>query len=583
MGVRVIERAPQTRCYMCGNAQIMSVCHHCGQAMCREHTPPTDQHGLFLSAEFTDLNLQQTECREVPIHCEYCDHTVLKRGFLVIAAGALLLLASLFLSRDADRLLAIVGGLGCIALGIYARRQRSRLIRQSRPWLPVLPRFDRIKVHETLRGRVSLDPGGCYRVSIEPVAGQLEIATTFTKSERERLDCYRKKYRLAPTDAVPFHAGFAVPCGAAGFAFAKGQDFRTSSGFVIPLKATIADVPFLGDIVGPRAREWPVAHAYRLLDTPKDLTLPIRLVPSLAQERAQQVLELEIQWVAPSRTIDSLLIQQIKSLEINVPTAWGEVQTQSDSALISLIPNPSGHQLLRSIVWKNLRIDDIERAEGRRTCVIQFENTISLADHIRGRIEVLYKGVISGVEGIDLYFPLGGKRAQTVPASIQTTVSIDFDISLNGLRYQDVRTISKPKCPKAHQQQEACHFPDITPNHTTIIALTDALSQRDFSIQHVVENRPNTMRDADIFNRYWDIAGRCYDRVYPIDFHLILTGKEVDSSNHGHTSATFVTLTVQGTFASPSMEQQIEKVWEDLWDVICDALAPRAKAVGNSP
>ena len=46
-------------------------------------------------------------------------------------------------------------------------------------------------------------------------------------------------------------------------------------------------------------------------------------------------------------------------------------------------------------------------------------------------------------------------------------------------------------------------------------------------LKRVIENPPQTGKRADVVNRYWDIAGRRYNRVYPCEFHLILTGEEV--------------------------------------------------------
>lgn len=64
-----------------------------------------------------------------------------------------------------------------------------------------------------------------------------------------------------------------------------------------------------------------------------------------------------------------------------------------------------------------------------------------------------------------------------------------------------------------------------------------------------------------------------YESVYPIDFHLILTGKEIyggDLRAEGGTTRT--TLTVQGTYANPEMEERIENVWQQLNELISDVL-----------
>src|ERR1700722_11599193 len=37
MPLKVIDRAPEARCYQCGSTNIRSVCHHCTRPMCARH------------------------------------------------------------------------------------------------------------------------------------------------------------------------------------------------------------------------------------------------------------------------------------------------------------------------------------------------------------------------------------------------------------------------------------------------------------------------------------------------------------------------------------------------------------------
>jgi len=218
MAVRVVDHAPHTRCYICGDTQIKGLCHHCGRAMCEEHTPLVDNgRGFSFSAEFIGLNLRETECPEAPIHCEYCDHVVLKPNLWLLVASILLALAGLFFQDDRIRWLLALSGSGLVVFGIYSYWRRLQIIQRSRPSLPVVPRFEQVKLREALNGRVTLGPDGQYCVAIDPVVGQLEIVAIFSKRERDRLDLYREKYQLAEDAEVRFHAGFAVPRGPAGW------------------------------------------------------------------------------------------------------------------------------------------------------------------------------------------------------------------------------------------------------------------------------------------------------------------------------------------------------------------------------
>jgi hypothetical protein len=215
---------------------------------------------------------------------------------------------------------------------------------------------------------------------------------------------------------------------------------------------------------------------------------------------------------------------------------------------------------------------------------MRFENTIDLGSTIGGRLEVVFKGTLSGVKGVDLYFPLGGRREGS--ATVETRVNADFELNLGGLRYQEVRVVPDSKRQEDGDKPETATFEGVIPDHDTVIALTNAVSEQGFYVKRVIENPPRTGGRANVVNRYWDIAGRRYLGVYPIDFHLILTGEEVYMGEiRAQAGTTRTTLTVQGTYASPDMEGRIENVWEQLHHLVVDTLRqlPRVRPAPEPP
>jgi hypothetical protein len=103
--------------------------------------------------------------------------------------------------------------------------------------------------------------------------------------------------------------------------------------------------------------------------------------------------------------------------------------------------------------------------------------------------------------------------------------------------------------------------------------LTNAISEQGYYVKRVIENPPQIGAHANRVNRYWDIAGRKYRGVYPIDFHLIVTGEELyDGDIRAQAGTTKTTLTVQGAVANPTMEGQVEGVWEQLNHLIAETL-----------
>ena len=65
---------------------------------------------------------------------------------------------------------------------------------------------------------------------------------------------------------------------------------------------------------------------------------------------------------------------------------------------------------------------------------------------------------------------------------------------------------------------EAREFPEVIPNDDTVIRLTNVLSEQGYYIKRIIENPRRSGPRANLIRRYWDIAGRHYSGVYPIDF-----------------------------------------------------------------
>lgn len=81
-------------------------------------------------------------------------------------------------------------------------------------------------------------------------------------------------------------------------------------------------------------------------------------------------------------------------------------------------------------------------------------------------------------------------------------------------------------------------FEKVIPDSRTVAGVTAELSAGDYYVKRVVENPPTPDRTAAAINRYWDISGRKYDGLYPIDFHIVLSGQEIHDGGtvvSGHT------------------------------------------------
>ena len=118
--------------------------------------------------------------------------------------------------------------------------------------------------------------------------------------------------------------------------------------------------------------------------------------------------------------------------------------------------------------------------------------------------------------------------------------------------------------PEERLKHEEERFEGVVPDYRTVALLTNTLSDDGYYVKRVVENPPQPGTKAGVLNRFWDIAGRLYDGVYPIDFHLVITGEEVHDGPTP-TGTMTVGLAVRGTHATTVMEEKVVREWEQLW------------------
>jgi hypothetical protein len=117
-------------------------------------------------------------------------------------------------------------------------------------------------------------------------------------------------------------------------------------------------------------------------------------------------------------------------------------------------------------------------------------------------------------------------------------------------------------------------FAGVVPNYSVIIRLTDAISKDDYYVKSVVEHAP--YRDdsrADVLNRVWDVAGRFYTGVFPIDFDIHVRGEETQGASGASAGKTAVQVTVKGSYATGGnadgrLRESIENKWDDLHGMV---------------
>lgn len=565
MDSRLQEHAPQARCYECGSAEITRMCHHCARIGCSKHIAPIPTvAGRPLSREMSRLGMG----RKLTYHCADCVHIASPTTLLVCGGGAVVLLAGLgvlWIDLVVGLIFTAAGaGLAAVSYGIGVRKRAGK----ARLPLPVLPRVEEISLREELRGQIYLRPDGNYESLSEPVEGKITTIMAFGPSDRQRLGIYLRRERTVQDSDVKFNVGSLVLRGPAGISLSA--NFPR---LVIPLEGTTSGYAIF-DAGRQRASSFFRAeHVYHLMPGREVSKVPISITPAIAPRSDRRALELQIQWGDMGEPGARLALEKVESLKLRVPERWGHVEGASRPVVVNPKASEEGDQVLRAVEWAHLLPTKEECISRRLEFVVQFEEKITTQGAIYGRLDAVFDKAISGIQGLRFIGPLGSIRHYPTAHAVKTHVLIDFELSLAGTRYQDIRLIPDRERPEDLARSESDEYPGVIPDSETVVTLTNALSDDCYYIKRVIENPPRSGARANLLRRYWDIAGRRYEGVYPIDFHIILTGEEI---HHGgiraHSGRTKTRLTVQGSYANPDMLELVEQVWERLHLLMTETL-----------
>jgi hypothetical protein len=581
----LIERAPRVRCHKCGSKDIFSLCHHCQLPMCEEHSPPaylesgkpvrvpagSADGARPVSKEFAGLKLGGT--REAVYHCDEHAHVVRGMSRVIgIGAAVALLGVIVLLFAPLPGVLLLVIGLATADVPVAMRMLRDPAAAANVPPLPLVPHVNTVDIVERLTGHVRLDQE--YDSAAGTAAGEIKVNIS-AGDGRKLLQLYRKKHRIASNRPVPFAAGFLLLEGEAGLDFLPGQVAVLRDRTGLSLGGDSAEGHDLFPADPDRGQgEWTLDVAYGLQPARMPEAIPLWIVPSLVPASDRRTLEIDLHWNRLGPEGHELDLQLFDRVQLDVPASWGNVESFEPGRVeVSLSEGR------RTITWQRLRPgDDRRQVENKGakslTLKLRFErpvkeepkpsgsvghDSMSPADGqssekltLSGTLEATFGGMLSGLSGASIYLP-GGGRGHQPEIKPQTKVTLTFDISLRALRYQDNRVIPDQNNleDRQHARNKADVIAGVVPDYRTVTALTDAISADDYYIKSVVEQLP--YRDdgrPDILNRVWDISGRRYDGVFPVDFEIKLQGEEMGhSASSALSGKTAAQVTVKGAHA----------------------------------
>ena len=578
------------RCYKCGSSHVSALCHHCWRPGCAKHVLPSPQWAKRLfGSEGGGPGLHTARA----CHCGDCAYVrtgtarPTRRWLAVGVAGiglAAIGLISVWLSLITGLIFLLSGGISAVYAYLRVRRGAVH-VRVSMP-APLYPKVADVRLIEELRGGITLGSHrGDYQTVLEPVQGKVSMVLTFGGPDRDRVR--RRRRRLHNQDAeVRFCAGRLVLHGQ--FGIKAGEQVRDP---VLVLDGDARDYPVFRAEDPPSSSRWNFARHYELRAEPDISSGPVWITPSIVPESGRHALELDIQWVefGPDEN-KPLSLDMIELLRIEFPVGWGEIHgwgilqeevSAQPQAVSGLLPEGRRSLELKWLSPAKREKEGQERPATRLTLSIRFEGEVNPEDEISGRIKATMQGTLSGITGVWLFSSLGARRGYAGAASIKTRVDANFRLSLASIRYQAVRVVPDQMAEDSDRDSLADKF-DVVPDDETVIALTNAMSEEGYYVKRVIENPPRSGRRADLVQRYWDIAGRWYEGVYPIDFHIILIGEEVHSGGiRPERGTTTVRIVVKGAYTDHEMDTRIDDGWKGLRDLTLATLGGQDSAASE--
>jgi hypothetical protein len=608
-----VDRAPTARCYRCGSTEILSLCHHCGRPMCEEHSPLAFREGIKPVAHPTPT----------PASNEF--------GWLKLKDGSPLQAAVYHCEEHEHR------------IAIFNEAKKASRDPASQPRLPLFPQVNSIDVVERLAGEVSFD-GQRYTSSIlSPATGEIVIDMSLNdadKSLRLYKDEYRKpKFRLPEDLPIGLAAGFAMINGKAGLAFYQGQDLVLGDGLGLSFSApSVVGHPLLEHVPGRPPGEWRISAGYRVAPDRSPEEIPLWIVPSITPSSDRRTLEIDLHWNQLDADGRKLNLTRFDLIEIVIPASWGTVEN------VNLMDDGSSRPTIRefgdgqrAIRWERVRLG------GRKSTSVRLHTDTPLLPDpdddgsalapdptFSGTLKAVFGETLSGIKGIDVYLP-GGRRAhesgqpkggqphggqphggqpqgrqpqagpgrpqprpawQGPEAKIRTEVTVDFKISLAALRYQNDLAIPDASDARGNRAGE---YPDygsepvkyaVVPDYRLVTELTNLISEAGYYVKSVVEHLP--YRDdgrENVLNRVWDIGGRWYEGVLPVDFGINVRGEELgEDDSRGSIGWTITQVTVHGSYVNDrelAQRAMIEDTWKSLNDLVEGLLKRRSSGSGG--
>lgn len=550
--------APRLRCHECGSKDICGVCVRCAAPGCAKHAQPLEHRSL----EYDGLNLGDHEGQQ-PVHCgnAACKRYTRVDDYRLLAGciAALVIGGGLSFVQGPSVFNVSVAIVGLLACGAWLldRQQRWRSVREEPPVLPLPLHLSSVTVLERLEGEIKLDSVGNYSIARGVPTGAVQVDAQLNNASQDALEAYGKKFG-APGPETRICAGYLVPVGELNATFESVENIGTRA---ISMLGSVSSDGSPTTDKGPTRASWRPHLKYEIQRKMNAPDFPVRVVAALVQGSAKRSMQVEVQWnsLKRDRSSDAASqpqVRQISLLEMHFPATWGEARVKGELAESGASGPMLGDVPSRVVRIRTLNLAEDDRCLYCKRFVVTFERDIDVDSHVTGRVEVEFASMLSGLRTFAVYSPLGNLR-ERVRVEASSLVVASFELHLGNLRWQQMRSH-----PDEAQRKQGAVFRNLRPDHVTAWTLADRLSSH-FFVKSVFESQAGTTTNQNEVGRRWNITGRCYNGVCPIDFELLLDGTHLATSGSLN-SSTSVTGSVQGVYANSDMERAVRETWHRL-------------------
>lgn len=592
-----IEKHVETtvRCAVCKSPDVAGVCHHCGQYLCKQHIA-TPQIYQSHSQEFAPM-LGGTKWTEA-VHCQDHAHFVFSAlktmvvpggivaaiSFLYAARGILAIirfvadlltnglhrsiwttwLVSTWMTGERgliwEMLLSSLGPLvvsmivlvfsaALFAWGLYLHIARYLPQAKKVPLdaVPIVPSQYVIQANETIEAEINVSKTFEEYIRLARHRGIVTISVSLDQDAQDSLEESRKKAeRYGWEQPNLLDLGYIV-LDRVRHVHVKPTETWSSANHLYRLVYGRNDVDVAEQVEKgnwQQVLQCEYGIDDQALSIRKNAHLPGRFVvwlkPTLMPMSAGRTVAFEFD--LPAETKVRATLREFVLAIPRDPFMIDSVEFPVYNTNGQMYPDTS------EIRWVNRKIS---RETDRWPQVTFTHDATGMKLQMTASFEIELDGTLSGlqIQRDHIWSPTGRpalQRDATATMQYRTLISGHAEIDPSVFSYQCERTESR-----------TIQAPGVTLTPERVKTVLQALADAGVSLKNVSQHEPVVeQQEGAVVKRSWDILGRYYERIYPIDVHVVLSGREPHNKQEQLGSETTIQLAVRALVNSKAETMQ---------------------------